>query len=127
MNTGKLYRVTKELILHKEDFEKIKVDDWNSVEALSAIASRDGTKRRVTPPSIQKLQELNAMYGLDMKDIAEIFSSSSCMVPVNSVVLFVETSQRTGNFKLVFEEFIGWTDLLSDNGLFVEVPSDAEG
>lgn len=51
--------------------------------------------------SFEEAQDIKAFYGIDLK------SGVCCHVSVGTVVIYVETG-KTGSYKLICGDFIGW-------------------
>lgn len=55
-----------------------------------------------------------------------LLASSTCVVPEGAVVMFLEESERAGNLRLVYGEFVGWTDLPTNDLALVETIGEAD-
>lgn len=119
MEKGKLYRTLTELILHREDFQQITLGDLMTDSNLALFENLSKTPRKPVSRPLSLQDDLRANHGVELPSDV-LLGASSCVVPAGSVVMFLEMSRRTLNLRVVYGDFVGWTDLISDKATVLE-------
>jgi hypothetical protein len=125
MEKGKLYRTLTELILHREDFQQITLGDLMTDSNLALFETISKTSRKPVSRPLSLQDDLRANHGVELPSDV-LLGASLCVVPAGSVVMFLENSDRTRNMRLVYGEFVGWTDLLTDKPVLSDVVAEDE-
>lgn len=92
MQTGCLYKTKKYLMLTLEE---------NRAVELERQMSNNFKSPQVIPYGIQPIKHIDSLALMSFKD-------DYCFVPKGAVVMYIETG-KTGSYKLVYGETIGWT------------------
>lgn len=103
MKKGYLYRTKKDVILHLDEFQESGIRVDRTLKTSRKLRATWSLKACEDLRGYQEVTNWNRMG----KAIHLQFGNN-CYVPKGSVVMYVETG-KTGSYKLVCGDFIGWT------------------
>ena len=93
MQTGCLYTTKKPFTLFRTETEAL--DDYLNKKTRKLKASWN----------LEMTQDFQSLYGISLDNA---WFETNLAIPENAVVMYAETG-KTGSYKLVYGEMIGWT------------------
>lgn len=111
MKKGSLYRTKKDVILHLDEIQESDIRVDRTLKTSRKLRATWSLKACEDLRGYQEVTNWNRMGKAIHLQFGNI-----CYVPQGSVVMYVETG-KTGSYKLVCGDFIGWT---TDTALLLE-------